>query len=311
MIKMARGVDFCHRGTNQPFIFGTMNIEFTLFATFLGIIAATLLVAFLFNRFFKRFIARSSLVMRNDPTNYHFLMHTVSAVIYIVGFSWAVFMLPSMRTIASSLLAGAGILAVAVGFASQHALSNLISGMFIVIFKPFRVNDRLKIRDKLSGVVEDITLRHTVIRDFENRRIIIPNAVISEEVIINSDITEDKICKWLEIGISYDSDIDRARAIMTEEALNHPLQMDNRTPEQIAEGVPEVMVRVISLGEYSVTLRAYIWAANNADAWAMGCDLMESIKKRFDAEGIEIPFPYRTLVYKRDMGKDDEVIGDH
>jgi len=71
------------------------------------------------------------------------------------------------------MLAGAGILAVAVGFASQAALSNIISGVFVVIFKPFRVGDRLKINE-LTGVVEDITLRHTVIRDLENKRIIIP-----------------------------------------------------------------------------------------------------------------------------------------
>ncbi len=284
-----------------------MQLDWINLAVFLGILLATFLVAFLFNRFFRRFIAKSTLIMRNDPTSYHFLMHVITAVIYVVGFSLAVYFMPSMRALANSLLAGAGILAVAVGFASQHALSNIISGMFIVMFKPFRVNDRLKIRDHLSGVVEDITLRHTVIRDFENRRIIIPNSVISDEVIVNSDLNDDKICKWIDIGISYGSDIDRARAIMQEEALNHPLKIDNRTPEQIAEGAPEVNVRVISLGEYAVHLRAYVWAANNADAFAMGCDLLEAIKKRFDREGIEIPFPYRNVILRREVEAEVQV----
>ena len=271
------------------------NLEYI--GIFIGIVLATIVVAFLVNRFFRRMIKKSTEALKNDPTNYQFLRHAIVAIIYIVGFSMAVYMLPNLRALASSLLAGAGILAVAVGFASQHALSNIISGVFIVIFKPFRVNDRLVLRD-LAGVVEDITLRHTVIRNFENRRILVPNSVISNEIVVNADYADGKICKWIEIGISYDSDIDKAKAIMKEEVLAHPLLIDARTPEQIEEGKEKVDVRVIGLGDFSVNLRAWAWAKDNADAFALGCDLMESIKKRFDKEGIEIPFPYRTLVFK-------------
>ncbi|MCB0557763.1 MAG: mechanosensitive ion channel family protein [Lewinellaceae bacterium] len=287
---------------------GQIKINFEALAISAAIVAGTVLTAFIVNRFFRRFIRRNSLLIRNDPTNYVFLRHAVTAVIYVMGFSWAVYSVPSLRTIANSLLAGAGILAVAVGFASQHALSNIISGIFIVIFKPFSVNDRLRFQNGLQGVVEDITLRHVVIRDFENRRILIPNSVISEEVIINADFGDDTICKFLEIDISYDSDIDLARAIMQEEALRHPLRIDGRTPEQIQAGRPEITVRVIALGEYYVRMRAYIWAKNNADAFELGCDLMETIKKRFDREGIEIPFPYRTIVQKEPKPKEGNLM---
>jgi small-conductance mechanosensitive channel len=194
-------------------------------------------------------------------------------------------------------LAGAGILAVAVGFAAQAALSNVISGLFIVIFKPFRVNDRLSLQN-MAGVVEDITLRHTVLRDYENRRIIIPNSIISDQVITNADFKEEKICKHMHFGISYDSDIDLAKKIMQEEATAHPLIRDHRSPEDVAEGAPLVVVRVIRLDDSSVTLRAWCWVDTQQDSFALSCDLFESIKKRFDAEGIEIPFPHRTLVHK-------------
>lgn len=268
-------------------------------ATFLGIILATILVAFLVNRFFSRLFRNSSRIIQNDPTNYRFLRHALVGIIYVVGVSIAIYAVPDLRTLASSLLAGAGILAVAVGFASQHALSNIISGVFIVIFKPFRVNDRLFLRDRtISGVVEDITLRHTVIRDFENRRVVIPNSLISDEVILNSDLEDERIIKWVELGISYESDVEQAKAILQELAENHPLSIDGRTPEQIAEGIPKVVVRVIGLGEYSVNLRAWVWANNNADAFAMGCDLLEQVKKRYQEVGIEIPYPHRTLVQK-------------
>ena len=265
----------------------------------IGIIALTIVVAFLVNRMFNRLIKKSTADMQNDPTNYQFLKHAIGAIIYMVGFGVAIYTMPNLRALASTLLAGAGILAVAVGFASQHALSNIISGVFIIIFRPFRVNDRLQIRD-LSGVVEDITLRHTVIRNFENRRILIPNSVISEEIIVNADFGDQKICKWVNISISYDSDIDKAKTIIREEVLAHPLLIDPRTPSQIDAGEVLAPVRVVTLGESSINIRSWAWAKDNADAFIMECDLMESIKKRFDQEGIEIPFPHRTIVYKSD-----------
>ncbi|MBX2927582.1 MAG: mechanosensitive ion channel family protein [Saprospiraceae bacterium] len=274
------------------------GIDLQNLVVFLTIVAGTFIVTFLFNRVFSSFIRRSSLIMRNDPTNYQFLRHFITAVLYIVGFSMAVFMMPPLRTVATSMLAGAGILAVAIGFASQNALSNLISGVFIIMFKPFRVNDRLRVRDNLSGVVEDITLRHTVIRDFENRRIIIPNSVMNQEVIVNSDFSDDNICKWVEISIGYGADIDKAKAILREEAERHPLHVDMRKPEDIKKGADDVVVRVIALGEYAVTLRAWVWANNQAEAFVIGCDLLESVKKRYDAEGIEIPFPYRNVIHR-------------
>jgi len=267
---------------------------------FIAILILTVIVAYLVNRFFTRLIRRSTEDMKNDPTNYQFLKHFSSGIIYIIGLSIAIYTVPSLRTLASSMLAGAGILAVAVGFASQQALSNIISGVFIIIFKPFRVNDRLKVRE-FNGMVEDITLRHTVIRDLENKRILIPNAVLSDEIIVNSDFLEDKICKWIVMEVSYDSDIDLAKKIMAEEVEKHPFHMDSRKPEQIDEGVPPVIVRVIQLGNFSIQIRAWAWAKDVADAFVLGCDLNESIKKRFDAVGIEIPYPHQKIIIQEPM----------
>ncbi|MBI9034311.1 MAG: mechanosensitive ion channel family protein, partial [Bacteroidales bacterium] len=205
---------------------------------------------------------------------------------------------PELKSIGTALFASAGILAAIIGFASQKAFSNIISGIFILIFKPFRVNDVIEVGGGQKGIVEEITLRHTVIRNYENRRIIIPNSIISEETIINSNIIDSRIKKFIEFGVSYDSNLDLAKSIIQEEAQNHPLVIDIRTPEDIEKGNSKVAIRVISLGEYSITIRAYVWATNNDDSFSIMCDLNESVKKRFDAVGIEIPFPYRTLVYK-------------
>lgn len=274
---------------------------------FIGIISLTILISYLVNKFFIRQIKKSTELMHTDPTNYQFLRHLVIVLIYVVGIGISIYAIPELRVLATSLLAGAGVLAVALGFASQHALSNIISGVFIVIFKPFRIHDRIKIGDKV-GIVEDITLRHTVIKDFENKRIIVPNSTISQETIINSDFIDDKICKWIDIGISYDSDLKLAKSIIKDEILKHPLNIDFRTDIQKEEGDELVPVKVILLAESSVNLRGWAWSKDSADAFIMGCDLIESIKLRFDKEGIEIPFPHRTIVYKENSATKKQVL---
>ncbi|MGX1023877.1 mechanosensitive ion channel family protein [Psychroflexus sp. MBR-150] len=265
------------------------------------IIIITLALGLIFNRFYFSLFKRRSIYLKNDPTKYNFLGHLLTALIYIIGFSLAIISVPQLKALATSLLAGASILALGITFASQQALSNIVSGIFIVIFKPFRVNDRLIVRDTLSGIVEDITLRHTVIKNFENRRIIIPNSVISNEVLINSDLNDEKICRFFDMGISYDSDIDLAKKIISEEVRNHPDYFDVRSEEDVNNGLPEVSVRVLSMGDSSVNIRAWVWAKNSAISFGMNCDLLESIKKRFDREGVEIPFPHRTIVQKKPL----------
>jgi small conductance mechanosensitive channel len=217
--------------------------------------------------------------------------------VYVVGISFAISIIPFLKPVAQSIVGAAGIMAIAVGFAAQQALGNIVSGVFIVMSKPYQINDRISLSDGLRGVVEDISLRHTVIRNFENQRIIIPNSIISNQVLTNSNFTDKKICRLIDIGISYGSDVTRAKEIIAEEIGNHPLNLDNRSAEDKEKGTPKVMVRMIELADSSVVLRAWAWAADTPDAFVMQCDTIESIKKRFDEEGIVIPFPQRTVSY--------------
>ena len=246
------------------------------------------------NNYFKK----ASKIIKVDVTQFTVFKHFMSALIYVIGFGAAIYAIPSLKTLSVSLFAGAGVLAIIVGFASQKAFSNIIAGIFIAIFKPFRVGDIIKFGDKI-GVVEDITLRHTVVRNFENRRYIIPNSTISDETIENFNIGEEKTCRYLEFGISYDSDIGKAMKIIQEEAMKHPDFFDNRSSDDKKNKVPAVVVRVLGFGDSSVNLRGWAWARDPGAAFRMGCDLNKIIKERFDREGIEIPFPYRTVVMKQ------------
>ena len=252
------------------------------------------------------FISKYAKKLKTDPTNFSFIKNSVGFIIYSFALIFIFYKIPYLKSIGTALFAGVGIVAIVVGFASQKAFTNIISGIFILMFKPFKISDIIEFKDGQKGIVEEITLRHTIIKDYENRRIIIPNSVISEETIINSNINDEKIRKHIEISISYDSDIDKAMEILRNEAQNHPLAIDNRTQQEKTNNDPIVIVRVIALSDFSVDLKAYVWTTGNDNAFVLKCDLLKSVKHRFDKEGIEIPFPYRTLVYKNDLNDGKE-----
>lgn len=230
-----------------------------------------------------------------DTTQYNFLKNAVEFIIYVTATIIIFNSIPQLKGYGTAIFAGAGVLAAIVGFASQSAFSNIVSGVFLVIFKPFSVGDRVKIGTLYVGDVEDITLRHTIIKDFENRRIVIPNSVMNNETIINSTIVEEKVCMFIEIGISYDSNVSRAMQIMYEEGLKHPDCIDNRTAEEKSSENPAVEVRLISFSDSGQQLRAWVWARDPTTGFNLKCDLLKSIKERFDAEGIRIAYPHRTI----------------
>jgi len=234
-------------------------------------------------------------------TRLEFLGIIISSFIFLIAIIFALFQIPGFKTFSVSLLAGAGIAAIIIGFAAQKTLANIFSGIAIAVYAPFRIGDRLKVGDEF-GDVEELNLRHTIIKTWDNRRLVIPNSVISEKEIINYSIKEEKILWTINMGISYDSDIDKARKIMLEKAKKHP---DIIIPEikdddgKIEKKEPKV--RVTECSDFSVNLRLYFWVEKPSKAWGTGFDLIEDIKKEFDKQGIEIPFPYRTLVYKKDI----------
>ena len=237
----------------------------------------------------------------HDPTSFKFLRYVVLVGVYFIGIILCLFAFPSLKGVAQTAMGGAGVMALIVGFAAQEAFANIIGGLFIISFKPFRIGDLVKVTDTMVGTVTDITLRHTVIRNFENKMIVIPNSIINKEKLINYKLGELKCCERIEIGISYDSDIDLAKKIMQEECEKHPLILDNRNELDIQEGKPIVKTALIELNDSSMTIRAWTWGKDFSDSFQLKIDVLESIKKRFDKEGIEIPFPYRTIVMKKDI----------
>lgn len=247
----------------------------------------TALVKYLFRRSQRR---QGKIVL--DETKVGFMRQIVVTAIYIIGGAAILSLIPGMEKVSNSILASAGIMAMAVGLASQEALSNIVGGLFIIFSRPFKVGDFIQVDDVIVGTVMEITLRHTVIKNVENRMILIPNNKINSSTIVNSSYGDTSTCAFIEVGVSYNTDLDRAMSVMRSVIMAHPLLIDKRTDDDKNAGVPQVIVRVMSLGDSSITLRAWAWAATTGDAFVLKCDLLKEIKERFDAEKIEIPYPY-------------------
>lgn len=292
---------------------------------------STILIARTVNRLMESYFKKASQKLRMDITAFRMFRHLTIAAIYFIGIVVVIFSIPSLRSLSVALFTGAGIAGIVIGFAAQSTLSNIIAGLSLAVFQPFRVGDRLNIMNEY-GKVTDLNLRHTVIITWDNRRLIIPNSMISNEAIINWTIEDPAVIWPIDVGIGYDADIDHARKIMIEEARKHPNVMP---PQEVNYSVMkpsliqsetikigffdspvlfpvdpdfrergEVKVNVTELGDFAVNLRLLVWFKDRSIAYSSGCEIREAIKKRFDVEGIEIPYPYRTIVYKTDIEKE-------
>jgi len=327
--SFTENMSYFDRGFEQTFSWFSGNFSTFLFILFIGFI--TILVARNVNRLMESYFKKASTKLRMDITAFRMFRHITVAIIYFIGIIFVIFSIPSLQSLSVALFTGAGIAGIVIGFAAQNTLSNIIAGLSLAIFQPFRVGDRLNIMNEY-GKVTDLNLRHTVIITWDNRRLIVPNSIISNEAIINWTIEDPAVIWPIDVGISYDADIDKARKIMIGEARKHPNVMP---PQELKYSVVkpsliksetlkmgffdspvlhavdpdfrergEVKVNVTELGEFSVNLRLQVWFKDRNDAYSSGCEIREAIKKRFDKEGIEIPYPYRTIVYKTDMDKE-------
>jgi len=173
----------------------------------------------------------------------------------------------------------------AIGFAMQDLIKNFVSGVFIFTDRPFRIGDWIE-WDGNSGVVEDISLRVTRVRTFDNELLTVPNSDLTETVVKNP-VAKGQLRLKFVFGIGYDDDIDTATEIILEEAENHDGIMDDPGPS----------VRLVELGDSSVGLQSRIWIddPSRADFVKTRGEYVQAVKQRFDDEDINIPYPNRTI----------------
>ncbi len=265
---------------NLPWLFIALKI--------VVILAATWLLAALLRLIMRKVKSRGRLLGKStNQIGLKLLRNVLLTAVYALGIVTAVKQIPALSTAVTAVLAGSGILAVAVGFAAQESFGNLVSGVFLSIFKPFDVGDRVHlVTQDITGYIEDITLRHTVIRTILGTRLIIPNSVMGSAIVENTNfINGEPTRNFVDVDVSYGSDVDLAKKLMEEVVTSHPLYT----------GPKPLTVYVRALSASGVSLRATV-ATRTLDENFLACsDIRLQIKKAFDAHGIVIPFTTLTI----------------
>jgi small-conductance mechanosensitive channel len=200
------------------------------------------------------------------------------AVAVAFGFAGYGNFLTSLATIAAAAT-------LAIGFAMQDVIKNFVAGVFIFTDKPFKIGDWIE-WDGNSGIVEDISFRVSRVRTFNNELLTVPNSQLTDGVVKNP-VAKDKLRLQVPFGIGYDDDIPKATEIILEEADKHEGFMHD----------PEPTVRLTELGDSSVVLQSRVWIEDpsRADFIKSRGEYVTSVKDRFGAEDINIPYPNRTL----------------
>ncbi len=232
-------------------------------------------VANLITKGLRRLMERANV----DATLIKFLSNIVRVLLLIFVILAAIGQLGIQTT---SLIAVLGAAGLAVGLALQGSLSNFAAGVLVIIFRPYKVGDYIE-GAGVAGTVDEVQIFNTVLKTPDNVRIIVPNSQITGGIITNYSAHETRRVDFT-FGIGYADDIDKAKKI-----IEDVLTSDERVLED-----PAPQIVVAELADSSVNIVARPWS-KAADYWSLKFDVTETVKKRFDAEGISIPFPQRDV----------------
>ncbi len=214
-------------------------------------------------------------IKKIDPLLESFIASLITTV-YYVGVLFVVIGVAGVQ--ATSIVTLLGTAGLAVGLALQGSLSNLAGGMLILFFRPFNKGDYISNNSGIDGTVEKIKILYTELLTFDNKTIIVPNGVLANHPIINYSKNAERRVDLI-FTVSYDTPIDKAIDLMTEVATSHPKVNQEK----------DITIRLLSHNSSSLDFAYRVWCKKE-DYFAVTFDMNELVKKKFDENGIEIPY---------------------
>nr|WP_314434550.1 mechanosensitive ion channel family protein [uncultured Brevundimonas sp.] len=247
-------------------------------------VAALIFVATIFASKWAARAARRTLSrvrgFRHDPTVLNFASQVVRAVVVIVGM---IAVLQRLGVQTTSIIAVLGAASLAVGLALQGTLSNVASGIMLLVLRPYRVGDVVDVGG-MSGTVQRLDLFTTQLSNGNNHKIVIPNSKVLGESLTN--ITGQKTRRIeIKFGVGYGDDLNQARKVLADVASAHPKVLEDPAP----------WTGVTALLDSSVEITLHAWV-NVGDWWQAQADIMQGGKEALDAAGIDIPYPHQVAV---------------
>ena len=259
---------------NQPVVSIIVRILGALLIMFIG---------FKIARVIAKLYEKSRAAAKLNKTVRNFLKNIIKIALYVSVVIVALIILGFELSVFSAAIASLG---VTIGLALQGGLSNIAGGVMVVAFKPFELGDYVETGD-VSGTVTDIGIFYTTLTTPDNKKVVVPNGIISNSVVTNYSTHETRRIDF-DFAISFDASIDDAKRVLMACAKS-----DERV---LTDPAPRVII--VAHGENSVTIQLRIWV-NNADYWDVNFDMLELVKKTFDDTGIEIPYNQLDVHIKR------------
>lgn len=253
------------------------------------ILSITVVAANLVNRLFNQYVERSSVSVQSTGL----LNFIIKLTVYLIGF---IVILNTLGISIAPLITALGVGGLAVALALKDTLENLFAGIHIMAEKTIRVGDFIRLETGQEGYVEDISWRTTRIRMLPNNMIVIPNSKLAQSIVVNYFLPEKRMSLQIPVSVSYSSDPEKVEKILIEEAKNASEEVEGLLSE------PEPFVRFIpGFGENSLDFTLVCQIREFVDQYKIQHELRKRIFKRFQEEGIEIPFPQRVVWLKNDI----------
>lgn len=248
----------------------------------IGVAIGIVVVTYLVSRVVRR-IMEPRLTKRQTPSFGRVVSRLIAWALVTVAVMFAVTLAaPSIKPV--DFIAGLGIFSIALGFAFQDILSNLLAGLLLIIRQPFQQGDQIEVNGH-TGTVEGITIRETTLKTFDGQRVIVPNADVYQSA-IQVRTAFDRRRTSLEIGVGYDDDLGVAEDAILDACRSVDGVLDDPEPEAY----------LIGLGDNAVLFDLRYWTdPHQADVRRIEHLVFRSVKERLDEEGIDMPFPVRTL----------------
>ncbi|NQT29083.1 MAG: mechanosensitive ion channel family protein [Candidatus Saganbacteria bacterium] len=260
-----------------------MVITYAVTTIIIFILAIVLMrvILSIINRWQKK--ALSSLSEKSEAahsldTRVTIVKRLVSAGIYFFAFIIFLLQFDALRSLGAGLLASAGVAGVVFGMAAQNTLADVVAGISISFSQPIKLDDAVIFEDDF-GWIEEISLMHTVIRTWDNRRLVVPNSVLVHKTIQNWTMKDPSLLGIVMLYVDYYCDVDKVRGWVNE--------IVKASPSWNKKGDP--CVQIVDFTEKSMQLRILATAADAPTAWNLRCEIREGLINRFKAAKLPLP----------------------
>lgn len=253
--------------------------------------AIILITAYVIDKLVSRAIRRAIAANEERRMPLGFLGKVIRFVIYVIAIFSILGGIKPLEGLGTAILGATSVISVVLGLAAQETFGNFISGFFLAINQPFHVGDTITLPEKnISGTVQEITFRHTVLNTLENTRIIIPNSVMNSAVIEDRAFGQSSYTKYISFDIGYDSDIALAEKLIQEAVLSTPDVIDTRSEEEKEEGKEPFTVRIDEFDASGIRITFPLVTSDPASSKTAASEVRKKLLKSFAENQIEIPY---------------------